>query len=140
PVALPTGLDLEVVVGHVLLYPVAAVPPSVRARAPIARAAASRRAAPRSALPTEIPRGFARIRMLAPARKQYLCRAGPTPDPPVEPQRRRLEKWPPSDPSSVALLKPLLNASHAARCVACRGSVTTRCPSRSSANAPCQSC
>ena len=26
PVALPAGLDLEVVVGHVLLYPVAAVP------------------------------------------------------------------------------------------------------------------
>src|SRR5512145_1739082 len=26
PVALPTGLDLEVVVGHVLLYPVAVVP------------------------------------------------------------------------------------------------------------------
>src|SRR5262249_24139038 len=29
PVALPAGLDLEVVVGHVLLYPVAAVPPTV---------------------------------------------------------------------------------------------------------------
>src|SRR5215831_2904595 len=32
PVALPAGLDLEVVVGHVLLYPVAAVPPSVCVR------------------------------------------------------------------------------------------------------------
>src|SRR5262245_46871266 len=52
PVALPAGLDLEVVVGHVLLYAVAAVPPSVRARASIARAAASRRTACRSAPPT----------------------------------------------------------------------------------------
>src|SRR4029434_10644395 len=39
PVALPTGLDLEVVVGHVLLYPVAAGAPSLGARAPIARGA-----------------------------------------------------------------------------------------------------
>src|SRR5262249_47270556 len=30
PVALPARIDLEVVVGHVLLYPVVAVPPSVR--------------------------------------------------------------------------------------------------------------
>src|SRR5262249_15505090 len=37
PIALPTSLDLEVVVGHVLLYPVAAVPPSVRAQPAIAR-------------------------------------------------------------------------------------------------------
>src|SRR5262245_58968770 len=29
PVALPAGLDLEVVVAHIQLYPVAAVPPSV---------------------------------------------------------------------------------------------------------------
>src|SRR5262249_39466476 len=48
PVALPAGLDLEVVVGHVLLYPVAAAPPSARARAPIKRAAESWRAASRS--------------------------------------------------------------------------------------------
>ena len=39
PVALPAGLDLEVVVGHVLLYPVAAVPSRVRGQAAIARAA-----------------------------------------------------------------------------------------------------
>src|SRR5262249_14945793 len=37
-----------VVVGHVLLYPVAAAPPSARARAPIKRAAESWRAASRS--------------------------------------------------------------------------------------------
>src|SRR5207247_10183107 len=72
PVALPAGLDLEVVVGHVLLYPVAAVPPSVRARAPIARAAASGRAAPRCARLTDPAR----------PRRPALARAQP-------PRRRR---------------------------------------------------
>src|SRR5262249_62313580 len=54
PVALPAGLDLEVVVGHVVLYPVAAGgrqrggPPtrSTEARAPVRPPSRRRRAGP----------------------------------------------------------------------------------------------
>jgi hypothetical protein len=54
PVALPAGLDREVVVGHVLLYAVAAVPPSIRvgrSREEGRRMRASRSASGRSGEP-----------------------------------------------------------------------------------------
>ena len=60
PVARPAGLDLEVVVGHVLLYPIAAVLPSVRARAPNRASRGITVICSPLSSAHRIPRGFAR--------------------------------------------------------------------------------